>query len=281
MAKRATRKAVAGSQTESTGAVEAAAFGTTAGTMLLGVLAGAAEARHAGNSSTPEATDRHAASGPPAAADPPGHALSPPMDPADAGAPLTPATTVDHAAQGTPAADLQPTLVTDTDHASDVTSGASGQAMDVPGADISAPTTTPIAESADADTTQIHDGGLTAPHIDTVVTQTLDGAMSTLSHTVSNIADMSASLGATMQSMVTSTIADVGQLADTIGATTANLTQSPLAAPADHGFTPEAGGLVPVAALTAPLHVGFIGQAQPDSHDAHDGAFSALGLNHF
>jgi hypothetical protein len=45
----------------------------------------------------------------------------------------------------------------------------------------------------------------------------------------------------------------------------------------------DTASVVPTAPIMspAPPHLGFLGQPTSDSHDVHDGAFSALGVHHF
>lgn len=288
---------------------EAAAFATTAGTMLLGLLAGAEAAQ---NRNEPQ---------PPAAATPPPPTPHP-NEVAPSGSTPTdhPPTHVDRHAAVTEGSAADPIPMTHADAAAIVEAPhpagladapPDGQAVtahpstsSIPVWTVSATTHQP--SSPPEESTSIN--GATAP-------SSIDpgGPVHQLSDTIAGVVDASlapvtqtiASLG-TAVGQLTSSLSD--SVSDLVGGLTGLVTNLTHHTPATDvaepqvadipGPTPAAAdspetiqhdaslfdtaGAVPMALLhPLPLHLGFLGQPTTDGHDTHDGAFSALGVHHF
>lgn len=273
-------------------AAETVAFGTTAGTMLLGILAATAEAQH--DRTSQDASHNERASADEHDTAPPSSAPEP-LD--DDGSPTSQAT---EPQADSDSSHLETFAQTQTElHISSATAeqangelvAASAVSLDTPQADadlhssagleIPTPDATPPLSPQPSG-----DQPLTAGLDSTVSLSTsLDATLSTLSNTMTTLTGDVQHLVSTLEGVT-----------NTLTATAANLTQSILSVPetaADtlvstvfegHNVaTPliDTSGPVPVSNPLAPLTIGFAGQPQPDGHDTHDGAFSALGLHHF
>jgi hypothetical protein len=292
-------------------ATEAAAFATTAGTMLLGLLTGAAEAAQHRN--------RHETQGPDAndhAQPPHGHPIetTPSVTPsvehmpahdhytATIGSPSPTVNSVDAVhADAVPSIHGLDTFVIDTSpgggmpspayhlvtpmpvwsfepHTEHVQTTASG--TDPIGTFSSLPfdPAPPISRLATA-ITGVLDTSLDAvSHTLTLLGSTVGQITLTLTGTVDHLAD---SLTNTVGGLVHDLSSGIVQplLTDVLGSSSA----ASGTAPAQHdGPVLDTAGAVPVAPLhPIPLHLGFVGQPTIDGHDWHDGAFSALGIHHF
>jgi hypothetical protein len=157
------------------------------------------------------------------------------------------------------------------------------------------------------ESTASHGGSVASPSFD------LDTSVHTLTGTVTSIVDTAL---ATVSSTISSLNATVGQLTSTVTDTVGHLVEglTGVVSGLIHD-TPAAGLLAPLATdlsgLTSsttdlsgatqhdvplldtagaiptsllhpiPLQLGFLGQPTMDGHEAHDGAFSALGIHHF
>ena len=286
---------------------EAIAFATTAGTMLLGVLAGAEAAVHERPAAHQDSQhDRHETPMPHAATslsqqgidtaadDRAAHDVGWTHDHTDGVDTPAPATDIEHAApasnvpepvgipesqptgEGIPAHVLVQSIPVWT------FDGSAGHALS---ADTGAGPTEPVGStSPDVSMFQQLSGS---------VAGLIDPSLALLSHTL-------VSLNATFNQLTMSLTATVSHLADDVThAVTSLINDAPLTAsfepllnnllaPQPATETPHAAalldsaGAVPVALLQPlPLQLGFLGQPASEGHDHHDGAFSALGVHHF
>jgi hypothetical protein len=287
---------------------EAAAFATTAGTMLLGLLTDA-EAAHNRNELQPPAASR-----PPV----------PPSHPSEAAptkqAPAEHPPTLDDRHAGAveaPAADATPTMKADSATAfqapdpsahfdaspADQAGTAQTSIPSIPVWTFSAaahPTPSPGAGAGISGTTAPPSSDLEAPvhQLADTASGLVDTALATVTHAV---AGLSAAVGQ-LTSSLTDTVSDLvggltgllANLADPAPATgaaeqpeAAILSPTPAAAESPdtthHAASLlDTAGAVPMALLhPLPLHLGFLGQPTSDGHETHDGAFSALGVHHF
>jgi hypothetical protein len=155
--------------------------------------------------------------------------------------------------------------------------------------------------------TASHGGSVASPSFD------LDTSVHTLTDTVTGVVDTAlATVSSTISSLnatvgqLTSTVTDtVGHLLDGLTGVVSGLIQD---TPATGLLTPlatdlsgltssttdlsgatqhdvpllDTAGAIPTSLLhPIPLQLGFLGQPTMDGHEAHDGAFSALGVHHF
>jgi hypothetical protein len=285
-------------------ASEAAAFATTAGTMLLGLLAGAEAAEARGE---PQSPSRATPSSPRPTETVPAEATPLGREPAHGDR---------HASTVEPPADPVPTIHADT--TTTVQAPASGATMD-------APPGSPPANASNASSIPEWTLSAPAPHMPSVGPSTGVGGP-TSPHapdpaaSVHQVADTSTSLVDASLALVSQTVATLGatagQLASSLSTTVSgvvdgatslvtNLTQpAPVADVVEPlvadilGLTPAAtdssdaspqgvslldtAGAVPIALLhPLPLNLGFLGQPTADGNEPHDGAFSALGVHHF
>lgn len=281
---------------------EAAAFATTAGTMLLGILAGA-EVSHGRDEPQPPAltTRPPGASLQPtetAPAAPPPTDHRPPLDDRHADTNEVPAV----APTPTIAADAEASLATTPIDASpDAQAAAQTLMSSAPAQALSAPAE---ASSTDAGAGV---GGSAAPRTEfeapasQLVTSDPEVADATLATVTQTIANVSASV----EQLTSSVSGAVSELVGGLSGLVANLThQAPgtgaaeappalIAGPvpasaeastAEHHVASllDTAGTVPMTWLQPlPLQLGFLGQPTSDGHETHDGAFSALGVHHF
>jgi len=293
---------------------EAAAFATTAGTMLLGLLTGAAEAaqhRSTHGKQAPEASD---------------HSQSPPIHSVEttlSAAPSVEHTTahVDHytATVGTPSPTVNPIAATHADaapsiHGPDtfVIDSSPGSISPSPAFHLVTPmpawsfephsehiqTTTSGTEPVGNFTSLLFDPAPPINQLATSITGVLDTSLGAVSHTLSvlggTVRQITSTLTNTVDHLadgltntVTGLVHDLSSgvvqplLNDVLGSTSTSTASA--AAPAQHdGLSLDTAGVVPTALLhPMPLHLGFLGQPTIDGHDWHDGAFSALGIHHF
>jgi hypothetical protein len=291
-------------------ATEAAAFATTAGTMLLGLLTGAAEAAQQHHTHEKQAPDTNDHTQPPPA--PPIETtpttVTPPAEHASAHDQYTatigaPSPTVDSMVE--PHADAASSI-----HGLDtfVIDASPGSSAPPPAYHLVAPMPAwsfqPHSEHVQttASATELI-GTLTSLPVDlappinqlaTSITGVLDTSLGAVSHTLSVLGSTVGQITSTLTSTVdhltdglTNTVTGVVHdlssgivqplLNDVLGSTSA------ASAPAPHdGLSLDTAGVVPIAPLhPMPLHLGFLGQPTIDGHDWHDGAFSALGIHHF
>ena len=291
---------------------EAAAFATTAGTMLLGLLTGAAEAaqqRHPHETQKPDTHDQ---------------TQPPPPHPVETL--LTVTQPADHAAAahdhytatiGTPSPTVNSIGETHTDaapsiHGLDtfVIDSAPGGSSPPPAYHLVTPMPAwsfePHSEHVQttASGTELI-GTITSLPIDlappinqlaTTITGVLDTSLGAVSHTLSVVGNTVGQIASTLTNTVdhladglTNTVGGLVHdlssgvvqplLTDVLGSTPT----ASAAAPAQHdGLSLDTAGVVPTSLLhPMPLHLGFLGQPTIDGHDWHDGAFSALGIHHF
>jgi hypothetical protein len=293
---------------------EAAAFATTAGTMLLGLLTGAAEAaqqRHAHETQVPDTHDH--------TQPPPDHPLE--TTPTTATPPAEHASAHDHytATIGTPSLTVNAMAETHADAAPSVHGLDTFVIDSSPGS--SAPLTAyhvvapmpawsfePHSEQVQTTTSPTElIGTLTSLPVDpappinqlaTTITGVLDTSLGAVSHTLSVLGSTVGQITSTLTNTVdhladglTNTVSGLVHdlssgvvqplLADVLGSNSTSTASA--AAPAPHdGLSLDTAGVVPTSLLhPMPLHLGFLGQPTIDGHDWHDGAFSALGIHHF
>ena len=296
------------------GASEAAAFATTAGAMLLGVLTGVEAAQHRGE---------HPAQPP--------EPVLPPAQPAEV-APAQPIAsdhgpTIQQDAHGTVA---QPAAA---ESAAKIHAGSTAPDHGVvaeAAADSGAAPTHPLvssipvwefsalADHAHSGTNSTGTSGATAPsplnpglfnsslldsstsihQLADTITALVDAPLAIVSDTIASlnatVGQLTSSLSGTISHLTGSLTGAVGGLihdAPVAGAVEPLLTGilGPAPTPTDvsgtagHGASMlDTAGAVPVAPVhPLPLHLGFLGQPTIDGHEAHDGAFSALGVHHF
>ncbi len=290
------RRSEAAERARQASATEAAAFATTAGTMLLGLLAGAEEAQAREHQhDTPMAPD-------PAATPLPAE----PIDLPNAGAWLhadalhamtSVAASPDPAAHG---ADSTAALAQAHGDAEATAHAAVGSIVHAAGA--SAPVT-PLPSSA----TDAHGPAMPAADASHAPPAAdLGGELNQVTNTVTGLIDSSltaisqtiVSLNHTLQQVTSSLVGDITHTLDSITTGLTHLADpaadtpvseafasaSPApdaAAPHHDAITLDASGTIPLAPSAAPLQLGFLGQPSTDGHDHHDGAFSALGVHHF
>ena len=285
----------------------AAAFATTAGTMLLGLLTAAEATQHRGEPGLPPATaapplhptetapaerapaddgpqheDQHAGASEPPAADPA------PMIHANAAAtiqPPDPGAAIDIAAAGEAIAPHASPLSIPV-WTFNATADHAPAAAETAG--LGHPTAAPPSFDLGASIHQLGD----------TITGLIDTSLATVSQTI-------ASLSATVGQLTTSLSGTLGHLSDDLtGAITGVIHDTPVAATVEPlltnvlGPTPMAtdplgtgqhggslfdtAGAIPTGLLhPLPLQLGFLGQPTIDGHETHDGAFSALGVHHF
>jgi hypothetical protein len=288
---------------------EAAAFATTAGAMLLGLLTGAEAAQHRSETG-PQ---------PPAPTTPP---AAPPVRPTEA-AP-TERTPADQGSQHEdqhssaseqPATDAVPSIHADAaatvqspdpgaaigtiPHAEAVAAHASPLSIPVWDFDVpadrapSAGAAAGLSPAAPSST----DLGASVHQITDTITGIIDTSLATVSQTIAGLSD-------TVGQLTTSLSDTIGHLTDgltgavsgIIGGTPAAATLEPvtellgttplatnLSGTSQHdGSLLDTAGTIPTALLQPlPLQLGFLGQPTMDGHETHDGAFSALGIHHF
>jgi hypothetical protein len=288
-------------------ASETAAFATTAGAMLLGVVAGAEAAQHRGehqpqppmaiepalppavshpSSDVPTAAtaagpeqshdDQHTGAMPAAAPDsaPAVHADATPEPGAST------ETAPGHAA--TPAHDLVSSI-----QVWDFSAGAhqAHAAQDSPGPGAAATPSLP-----DLGTTVHQLAGTVADLIDTPLAMVSD----TIAKLGATVGQLTSSLSDTISHLtdgLTGTVSGLAHAAPVTGVLEPLVTD--LLGPASKGIDAsdtsqhgaplfDSAGAIPTALLhPLPLHLGFLGQPTIDGHETHDGAFSALGIHHF
>lgn len=285
--KRTVRKPDEVERSHNATAVETVAFGTTAASMLLGLLAGSAQA-HQASSPAHDGTHRDAV--------PPADGKIQPAAPA-ATSNDAPAPHAAEAPQTDASVGLDATAHTGADlHLS--TAGTSTIAatttvsVDTPHIDVGSATHAALEIEQPAGPEPLAQSVMNSPlpaqplNLGTTIAATLDASFATLSstiaaltsdvqHIVSNLSGLTGSLTATATSLTQWTLsvpdAAVGTLVSTVFDSHAG-SPAPLI---------DTSGLMPVSEVLAPLTLGFAGQPQPDGHETHDGAFSALGLHHF
>ena len=311
-----TRRADEAERARHVGASEAAAFATTAGAMLLGVLTGAEAAQHR---SEHQPHQPAAEPTPPPAPAQPADAAPTPQQPASAD--HAPVQHDEHgsATQPTPA---DPTAMIHADTAPDpgiATAPDGGTApthvlvSSIPVWEFNA-----AADHAHAGTGGTGSAGSIAPS--SVDPASLDqgsfdpgASIHQLAGTITGlvdaplaiVSDAIANLSATVGQLTSSLSGTISHLTDSLtGAVTGLVHHAPVASvleplltdilgpaptPTDvsgtagHGASMlDTAGAVPIAPLHSfPLHLGFLGQPTIDGHETHDGAFSALGVHHF
>jgi hypothetical protein len=302
-----TRRADEAERARHLGASEAAAFATTAGAMLLGLLTGVEASQHR-SEHQPQPTEP----------------TLPPSQPADV-APAQPVA-ADHGpiladehgtvAQPAPA-DSATAIHADTAPDAGIAAEAAPDGGSVPLHALvsSIPVwefNTP-ADHAHAAADGTGTGGSMAPSsVDSggldsgaFIHQLADTITGLVDAPLALVSDTIANLSATVGQLTSSLSGTISQLADGLtGAVTGLFHDTPVAgalepvltdilgpAPeqadfagaAEHGASMlDTAGAVPIAPLHPfPLHLGFLGQATIDGHETHDGAFSALGVHHF
>ena len=289
---------------------EAAAFATTAGTMLLGLLAGAEAAQHRSETGLR----------PPASTTPP---TPPPARPTEA-AP-TERTPADQGSQHEdrrssaseqPATDAAPSIHADAaatvqspdpgaaiEAAPDATAvAAHASPLSIPVWDFDvaadrAPSAGAAAGLGSSIAPSSFDLGASVHQLTDTITGVIDASLATVSQTI-------ASLSATVDQLTTSLSDTVGHLTDgPTGAVSGVIDGSPVAATLEpvtdllgptatatnwsttsqhDGSLLDTAGTIPTGLLQPlPLQLGFLGQPTMDGHETHDGAFSALGVHHF
>jgi hypothetical protein len=304
-ADKTTRRADEAERARHISASEAAAFATTAGAMLLGVLTGAEAAQH---------RSEHQPQQPAAEPTPPPS----PAQPADAAPALQQPVSADHAqvqhdehGSATPPTPADPAATIHADTALDL-----GNATEAAPDGRMAPTHVLVSSipvwdfSAAAD--HAHSGaagaGSIAPssvdpaasihQLAGTITALVDAPLAIVSDTI-------ASLSATVEHLTSQLSGTISHLTDSLTGTVTGLlhdaptpgalqplltdilgpapTPTASSGTAEHGTSMlDTAGSIPIAPLHPfPLHLGFLGQPTIDGHDAHDGAFSALGVHHF
>ncbi|MET4069242.1 hypothetical protein ABID58_004041 [Bradyrhizobium sp. S3.2.6] len=163
---------------------------------------------------------------------------------------------------------------------------------------VGGPTHADAATSASIDPPpSLHDFGSTITNfVDTslsAVSHTLDSLSNTVSQLTSTVTGTIGQLTDSVTGLVGGLLHSVGgdgheaSSPDLFSALVTDIISTPLASPHDSAATHvdigglDTAGAVPMATLPpVTLHLGFLGQPT-DSHDLHDGAFSALGVHHF
>jgi hypothetical protein len=289
------------------GASEAAAFATTAGAMLLGVLTSAEAAQHR-SEHKPQ---------PPAATEP---TLPPsPWHPTDV-AP-TQLTAADHgpiqqdqhvSAIQAPPADSAATIHAEAAPDPSIPTEAAPDGGAVPAhllvssipvwnfsvpadhahsaEDSTGPSGTTAPSSLDLGASIHPLAGTITGLIDTplaMVSHTIASLSATVGHLTSSLSGTISHLAEGLTGAVTSLTHDV-PVAGAVGPLVTDLlgptpTATDSSATTQHGASLlDTAGAVPTALLhPLPLHLGFLGQPTIDGHETHDGAFSALGVHHF
>jgi hypothetical protein len=284
---------------------EAAAFATTAGTMLLGLLTGA-EAAHNRNGSQPPAATQ-----PPVPTSHPTEAA--PTEPTLPDHP--PALDDRHAGEiDAPAADPTPTMHADSSEAIqeplpsaliDAPAGGQAPTAQVSISSIPVSTFSDPAHHTPLPADNSGSSGTTAPpsadpealvhHITDTVSGLVDTSLATVTHTIGNLSTAVEQLTSSLTSSVSELVGGLTglvtnlthnapatgaaePLADLLGPTPAESSDS-----TQHGASLlDTAGAVPMALLhPLPLQLGFLGQPTTNGHETHDGAFSALGVHHF
>lgn len=275
---------------------EAAAFATTAGAMLLGVLATADAAQLRSEHQPPPAIE-------PAPPPPHSHQIDvAPTEPAPAD--VEPGHEDQHAgAMQAPMQDVASPIHADVmggasapieTASADGAASAHFQVSSIPVWDFSADQVLAAADGAPSSpdpAASIH------PLVDTIA-GLVDTPLAVLSHTVASLSATVGQLTSTLSDSIShltdeltgaftgvahgaSVAGGIGTpLADALG----SATQTPDLSGVPQHVTPlvDTAGTVPTAFLhPLPLHLGFLGQPTIDGHDVHDGAFSALGIHHF
>lgn len=304
-----TRRADEAERARHVGASEAAAFATTAGAMLLGVLASAEAAQHRiEHPSQPQPAEPMLPPSPPAGVVPapqqPASADHAPIQHDAHGSAVQP-TPVDSAATIHADKAADPGIATEA--APDDGAGPTHFLVSsIPVWEFSAPT-----DHAHAGTNST--GGSVAPSSLDPGSLDSGASMHQLADTITGlvdaplaiVSDTIANLSATVEHLTSSLSNTISHLADSLtGAVTGLLHDAPVAGaleplltdilgpaakPTDFSETAAHGasmldtaGAVPIAPLHPfPLHIGFLGQPTIDGHETHDGAFSALGVHHF
>jgi hypothetical protein len=300
-----TRRADEAERARHLGASEAAAFATTAGAMLLGLLTGVEAAQHR-SEHQPQ----------------PAEPTLPPPQPADV-APAQPAAadhgpiledqheTVAQPAPADSAAAIHAHAAPDAGIAAEAAPDDGSvplhvQASSIPVWEFNTPADhAHVAAGGTGGSTassSVASGGLDSGafvhQLADTITGLVDAPLALVSDTIAN-------LSATVGQLTSSLSGTVNQLADSLaGAVTGLIHDTPVAGALEPGLTdilgsaPEqadfsgaaehgasmlnSAGAVPIAPLHPfPLHLGFLGQATIDGHETHDGAFSALGVHHF
>jgi hypothetical protein len=298
---------------------EAAAFATTAGTMLLGLLTGAAEAarqRHPHETQVPDAHDQ--VQPPPAQSIETTLPVTPPAEHASAHDQYTatigtPSPTVNSMAE--PHADAASsihgldTFVIDASpgssapppayhlvapmpawsfepHSEHVQTAASGTELIGTITSLPVEPAPPINQLATTISGVLDTSLGVVSHTPSVLDSTLGQITSTLTNTVSTLTNTVDHLTDGLTRTVSGVVHDLSTgivqplLNDVLGSTSA--ASAPAPAPPHDGLSLDTAGVVPIAPLhPMPLHLGFLGQPTIDGHDWHDGAFSALGIHHF
>jgi hypothetical protein len=284
---------------------EAAAFATTAGTMLLGLLTGAEAGHNRNESQLPAATQPplppvRPIEATPTEPVPPDH--PPALDDQHAGeieAPVADPTPTMHAGSSETIQEPLPTALIDAP--------ADGQAVtaqvsisSIPVSTLSYPahhTPLPADNSGSSGTTAppSADPEALVHHITDTASGLVDTSLATVTHTID-------SLSTAVEQLTSSLTSGVGELVGGLTGLVTNLTHNapatgaaePLAdllgpTPAEPSDTTHHGaslldtaGAIPMAlSHPLPLHLGFLGQPTANGHEPHDGAFSALGVHHF
>lgn len=291
--KRAARKPEEIERAHSAVATKNAALDITTATMLLGILAGTVEARHA-SPATPEGDHPNDSS-----------SLTPPV-PADESGTSTETHAMEHVQPTTHDSSTQLLDAQADFHAT----ASAGTSIDVHLPTDNGPVQRDVALSLDVQNVHVDLGSTASLQTPQAASDPSESSPSE-GHFPSLTTDISAPIStaldaslATLSSTITAVTSEVQHLVSSlpslgnlITSTATNLTQWPLSAPTvttdalvtsafdRHAENPppllDTSGLMPVGQTMAPLHIGFMGQPQPDGHDTHDGAFSALGLHHF
>jgi hypothetical protein len=298
---------------------EAAAFATTAGTMLLGLLTGAAEAAQQHHTHEKQAPDTNDHTQPPPAlpAETTPATVTPPAEHASAHDQYTatigtPSSTVnsiaDTHADAAPSIHGLDTFVIEASpgsstplpayhlvapmpawsfepHSEHVQTAASGTELIGTITSLPVEPAPPINQLATTITGVLDTSLGAVSHTLSVLGSTVGQITSTLTNTVSTLTNTVDHLTDGLTNTVTGVVHDLSSgivqplLNDVLGSTSAASTP----APTQHdGLSLDTAGVVPVAPLhPMPLHLGFLGQPTIDGHDWHDGAFSALGIHHF
>jgi hypothetical protein len=150
------------------------------------------------------------------------------------------------------------------------------------------------------------DQAVPVEHLADTVTEVIPGLIES---SLALVSDVIATIGTTVEHLATGVSEVIGGVTGSLAGLLASLTTpvaglveplstdlaSPTSAPTEsfettttsnpiaHGTSLlDTAGAIPTALLhPLPLHLGFVGQPTNDGHDTHDGAFSALGLHHF
>jgi hypothetical protein len=288
-------------------ASDAAAFATTAGAMLLGVLTAAEAAQHrsehkpqpsAATEPTPPPSPSHPTNLAPTELTPAHH--EPSHEDQHAGAIQAPAAdsapTIHADATPDPSIPIEAAPGDGAPSAHVLVSSIPVWTFSAPadhahsGEDSTGPSGTTLLSSLDL--------GASIHQLAGTITGLIDTPLAMVSHTI-------ASLSATVGHLTSSLSGTVSHLADSLtGAVTGVTHDVPVAGmleplvtdilgptpkatdfsgTAEHGASMlDTAGAVPTALLhPLPLHLGFLGQPTTDGHETHDGAFSALGVHHF